>query len=258
MGLMRFIPDNPIPQDYISLMLKEILRSLPSTHSFSVQLFVTVWNQNQAPGGTQIGQNEDIYNLSDLILGNLPLLYVNASTPAITEFRACYNCQCGHQEQNMQDWTGKSFERLPPLNVGQSAAPVPVGQLVTNLLQTLIPLRCSNPVCGRAVNAIYQVKKGKYTVLRFDRFHHSNWGQVLHTKLSVARTNTAGEQYLGRLISVISHVGDNQGGHYVSYTEVSGSWYRNSDADPVRRVNFDPLNSRNPNETANFLVFDNS
>ena len=253
MGLERYISGTVVPPNFISLMFKEILKALPSSNPFSVQLFIIVWNLNRV--GHPIGQNEDISNLSDLLLSEIPLLYVNASTPAVTEFLVQYQCQCGHQERNMQNWPGKMFYRLPNINVGQSAAAVPVGQLLNTLLQTVIPFRCAS--CRGAVNGQYQVKKGRYTALRFDRFHHSNWRVVLPTRLSIARSNTVADQYLGRLVSVIAHVGDNQGGHYVTYTEVSGAWYQNSDDNPLYMVNFHPLNSRNPDETVNFLVFDN-
>ena len=255
-------PAQQMPQannqpDYISLVTLEILGAMPSSRSFSLEVFLRIWNAIKP--GQQIVPNEDIQGLSDLIYSHLPFLPQPSGAPSITEFLASYNCQCGFQDQNQDFWLPKSFLKLVSLDIGRRSTAVPVGELLTNLIQTPFPVQCA--LCQNP-NAIgrYSVRRGRFTVLRINRINvtnNQNWMTVNRTRLSSNRTQTIGEQYIGELISCISHRGNPQGGHYFAYSFVNGSWFKNSDADRVQRVGYHPFNSNNANETVNFLVYKN-
>ena len=242
--------------DVISLAFLEILKAMPSTAPFSVQVFISIWN-SERPGLT-IGPNEDILSLSDFILSHLPLPDQANGTPVLTELLASVNCpDCGHQAQNITDWVGKSFMRIPYINnIVQSNQPVPVGELLNEILSTPIPTVCNS--C-RSHNAIgtHQVKKGLFTVLNVNRTGHAGNMGVCLTKLSTVRTQTVAEQYLGELLSCISHTGNPMAGHYFSYNVVNGQWFVNSDAHPIQQVAFHPFNSSNIDEKVTFLVYKN-
>ena len=244
--------------DYISLLYSEILRALPSAAAFSLQIFIRVWNFNKP--GQPITPNEDIYGLSDLFFDNLLLPVQPNGDPVITQFMARYDCAaCGFQDQNLSAWIGKTHLSLPGIDVPIRANAIPVGELLTALINTPFDVQCMQCPNNRAVGR-YQVKKGLFTVLRLNRLnvgHNQTWRNQILTRLDTSRTASIGEQFIGELIGVISHRGGPLGGHYFAYSCVNGSWYLNSDADRVRRVGYHPFNSTVQNETVNLIVYKN-
>ena len=244
--------------NYISLCFAEIIRALPSAAPFSLDIFIRVWNHNKP--GQQITPNEDIYGLSDIFFENLLLPAQPNGDPVITEFLASYNCAfCGYQDQNLTHWIGMSHLKLPGLDVPQRANSVPVGELLTALISTPFNVQCG--MCGsNAAVGTYQVRKGMFTVLRLNRLNLNvgGWNNQVLTRLDTTRTLGIGEQYLGNLISVVSHQGNPQGGHYIAYSQVNGQWHLNSDANHARQVGYHPFNSPNQNETPGFLVYFNN
>ena len=59
----------------------------------------------------------------------------------------------------------------------------------------------------------------------------------------------------GELLSVICHRGhDNEGGHFVSYHNVTGQWYLNND-DQLFRPSRNPLLQEVSSETVDILFF---
>merc|ERR1711940_110011 len=118
--------------DHISLITKEILQAMPCP-TFGVQLFLEIWNDIRV--GQPMGDNEDILGVSDLFFDHVSLP-PQAGVPIITEFLASYNCPCGFHEQDLERWIGKLFPRIPKIQIDQRAAPVPVGELLTGLINT--------------------------------------------------------------------------------------------------------------------------
>ena len=238
--------------DHISLITKEILQAMPCP-TFGVQLFLEIWNDIRV--GQPMGDNEDILGVSDLFFDHVSLP-PQAGVPIITEFLASYNCPCGFHEQDLERWIGKLFLRIPKIQIDQRAAPVPVGELLTGLINTPDQIPCA--LCGNQnTNGRFRVRRGKFTVINLSRIGN-DWPNVIQTRLSTIRTQTAGEQYLGELIACVSHQGNAMGGHYFAYSNVNGSWYQNSDAQPLQRVAYHPFNAPTVNETVNFLVYKNN
>ena len=150
-----------------------------------------------------------------------------------------------------------SHLRLPGLDVPRAANPIPVGELLTVLIGTPFNVQCG--MCGNnAAQGTYQVRKGIFTVLRLNRLNVGSWNNQVLTRLDTNRTRGIGEQYLGNLISVVSHQGNPQGGHYIAYSKVNGQWHLNSDAIHAWQVGYHPFNSPNQNETPGFLVYYNN
>ena len=246
------LPNNQ--PDYISMITLEILRALPSANTFGLQIFLSIWN-NVRPGHATLRPNEDILGLSDLFFSNIHLP-PQAGVPIITEFLASYNCPCGFQELDLDFWIGKLFLRIPKLKIQQRQAAVPVGELLTTLINTPFQIPCA--LCGNPhANGRFSVKRGKFTVINCDRVGN-DWRNPIRTRLSTTQTQTIGQNYLGELIACISHRGDALGGHYFAYSLVNGTWYMNSDAHPAQRMGYHPFNSTTANETVNHLVYKNN
>ena len=259
MSLTNFLPSNAqmVQQNnHISLCFSEILRALPSAVPFSIEISIRVWNFNRP--GQPITPNEDIYGLSDLFFESLLLPQRPNGDPVITEFLASYNCAiCGFQDQNLTHWIGMAHLKLPGLDVPRSANPIPVGDLLTTLIQTPFNVQCG--MCGNnAAVGRYNVRKGVFTVLRLNRLNMGNWRNQVLTRLNNTRTPGIGDQFLGTLISVVSHQGNPQGGHYIAYSQVNNHWHLNSDANHARQVGYHPFNSPNPNETPGLLIYYNN
>ena len=240
--------------DVRSLMFRRVLEALPCPQSFSVQLFISVWNTVRH--GYQIGQNEDIQSLSDGIFAQLILPNSPAGSPVITKFLASYVCHhCGFSEDNLEDWEPKSYSKIPIINISQQNQPLGIGALLTDFVRLVFEIRCSS--CNRRTHGRYEVDKGKFTLIRFNRIDNT-FTNVVRTRLSDARTGVFGEQLIGSLISCVSHIGNVQGGHYVSYHKIRNQWYRNSDDNQIQLVNYHPFDCPNSIETVNYVVYDNS
>ena len=250
-NLKEYFPDpNLLAQtrEFATLMLLRVLQALPSRQAFSVQMFIHVWNL----GNTvyKIGQYEDISSLSEGVLNHIPL-HCPGPAPVITEFHAMYTCHsCGHSADNVSNWLAKQFTSVPIITLEDSNIPVMIGQKLTSMLHLAVPINCAN--CSRNTFGRYKVNRGKFTIIRFNRYvTHST---VSRTRLSTGRSPAVGEQYLGQLVSCVSHTP----GHYFSYHLVNGQWWKNNDDRAVQQVNFHPFNSPDPNESVNFVVFCNS
>ena len=259
MSLTNLMPTNNemVQQNsYISLCFCEILRALPSAAPFSLEILIRVWDFNKP--GQPITVNEDIYGLSDLFFDTLLLPARPNGDPVITEFLCNYDCEeCGYQDQDLPHWIGMSHLKLPGLDVPRRPQPVPVGELLTALVTTPFNVQCM--MCGNqhAVGR-YQVRRGLFTVLRLNRLNLGDSRNQVLTRLDDTPTQGIGEQYLGTLISVVSHQGNPQAGHYIAYSRVNNHWHLNSDAGLVQQVAFHPFNTTNQNESVGLLVYKNN
>ena len=100
-----------------------------------------------------------------------------------------------------------------------------------------------------------RVVRGKYTMLRINRFNNRN--VAVRNRFTERRTQTVGEQYIGELLSIVNHIDQGVLQHYVSYHRLSGAndWYLNDDYHRVQRVPYHPYNSLT--ETVNLVVYKN-
>ena len=250
MSLKIHILDDP--QDIRTQMFLLVLNALPCPRSFSLQLFIGVWNSVNR--GLIIRQFEDISSISDGILGHLPLPDTNNGIPVLTRYKANYAChRCGNVEQNLHNWITKSFEKIPVINVPDQAVPIDVGVLLTTFLQTTFDIPCST--CGSQTQGHYSYDRGLFTVLRLNRYDQAY--NVVRTRLSDNRGMTVGDGLIGNLISCVSHMGHHQAGHYVSYHRADSLWFRNSDDSRISGSSLHPFYCINNNESVNFLVYQN-
>ena len=241
--------------DYASILFLEILQALPSRRAFSVKVYMPVWNSLHPR--SPLGQNEDIMTLSELIISSLPLL-PQSSIPVLTEYMAQYTCHlCGHSARNQRDWISKSFQKIPILNIDENNNMVSIGSLLSNLLATQFTVVCGS--CGQHTLGRFQVVRGLFTLLRFNRIYMTVNQQpsMARTRLSTLRTPTVAEQYLGQLVSCVNHIGNAMGGHYVSYHSVRNHWYLNDDSNIIARVRYHPFQSNVQNESCVFVVYSN-
>ena len=240
-------PDFPI------LMLMKILKALPSQGPFSTQLFVQSWNKSLTPqnGRARLGVNDDIL-LCDNVMRSLVPYFRRGNIPVLTKYTAKYNCLvCTINFTNITLDDNVGFAWIPLLEVPDCRGISP-GQLLTNFLSTPINFNCVQ--CNNPIQATIEAEKGHFTLLALDR---SQMLPKVMTKLTSVSSAGVGERLCGDLVSCISHIGDHQRGHWVSYHKTSDNvWWKNNDSYPVVQT-CHPFNVRNRDETVNFLVFRN-
>ena len=156
-------------RDHCSLVILRTLQALPSQVRFDLGELINTWNNNQPPNGFYIGQREDISTLTDAIIGHLPLAPVNG-IPVLTQFLCSYRCVfCQNVEPGTMRYQ-RPFDKIPILTVAQANAnaPVSMGALLTNLIQTPLTVNCR--VCGVVNQGNMRVIRGKYTMLRMRQY----------------------------------------------------------------------------------------
>ena len=177
-----------------------------------------------------------------------------STTPVITQFLHTYTCTiCGL----MESLPLGGFKSVPMIKISQQSTSISVFDLFTSFLSSFtsqqVQSNCSS--CNHVVNRNPAHVKGKFTAISINRLEYvNNHPQPkITTKLSLA--NRDRQTSLGELVCVTSHVVDaNGGGHWVTYTQVEGSWWLNNDSSVISSNH--PFESR-PNETFDFLVFSN-
>ena len=143
------------------------------------------------------------------------------------------------------------------LEIPRQSTSVSVCSLLSTFLSQPQMLNCS--LCQSGVQATYVVTPGKFTILGINRIQYCNRQQqpLVKTKLSEDRSNGIGNNVLGTLISVASHI-DGGRGHWISYHRVGPNWFSNSDNQPIARHVNHPFHTLNPDETPDVLFFANS
>ena len=131
----------------------------------------------------------------------------------------------------------------------QQDQPVSFGSLVNTLLLTPVNTKCFH--CNEDTNGSMIPEKGK-SVLAINRRGSKG---LIKTRLSCQDSQTVGDQLLGELVSVVSHLGGAGGGHWISYHQVDGNWFINNDSNPVVRAPYHPFNSPNMRESVNLCLF---
>ena len=239
--------------DHASRIVLRTLQALPRRRPFDLSELINVWNNNQGPqGGFQIGPNEDISSLADAVISRLPIPDVNG-VPVFTRFLGSYVCfQCNFTENDATVWN-KPFDTIPIINVPHGNAPVSIGELLTTFIQAPIQINCA--LCQFRNRGTVRVIRGMFTILRINRL--DDRGNVINNRFTEQRSGTVGEQYVGSLISLVSHIDQPNYQHYLSYHRLTGAneWYRNSDRQRVQRVPHHPFQSLV--ETVNLVLFKN-
>ena len=243
--------------DWPALVLSKILRALPSQQSFYIQTFLASWNRdNREP---RLRSNDDL-TIADGILGALPLSGRD-NIPALTQYLASFECfSCGHIEQDCLQWNEKPFFVVPTINVPYSQDPIPIEILIRGLLDQRMRITCTQ--CGQHCSASWNVVKGSYTVLYFNR--GGDGRGTVRTRLQLrdqTRNPPPPLDYLGELVSVVCRCADDEigsaGGHFVSYHQVEGRWFKNDDHRILTICNFHPFNQTHGFETVDLLCFKN-
>ena len=189
------------------------------------------------------------------------LPYTLLNEQLITQFRAKFTClYCGKQNI-LKDFT-KPFKVIPLLSPPVDSRAVSAGLLLTKFLNKKFQAKCPAP-CHGDNEARYHAVKGKFTFIGINRrgFYDTD-GNVI-PKLATRVTDTAsgkwGDTYLGELVSVISHRGSINSGHFITYSKVTdggGSWYLNDDCKRIKQTTH-PLKNSKKGETAELLIFKN-
>ena len=243
---LMILPNGDI--DFASLVLVKALRAMPSRQTFSVQSLISIWN-NQNRGRFQIQQNDDIWSVAENVLSSLPLRIQPNRSPIFTRFSAFITCSCGRTaNEDVPD--SQLFRSVPLLQIPEQDQPVSFGSLVNTLLQTPVNTRCR--YCNGEANGSLVPEKGKYSVFAINRRRGQ---RLIKTRLSCQDSQTVGDQLLGELVSVVSHLGGAGGGHWISYHQVDGNWFINNDSNPVVRAPYHPFNSPNMRESVNLCLF---
>ena len=224
--------DNNLP-DYPLCMLIYILRAIPSQRAFSVQNFIRCWNASgKVPA---LHPNEDIYVLAEGLISQLPLIpRANGLPPIFTRFLLQMDCQLCGNNQLMETWDGKSFLTVPSLQVPRAPQRVSVTTLLNNFIMERRRSRCN--ICNTLNdNLSMEVQKGIFTVVNMKRQpeYGDNVATKVLTKLEIEPESNQSRKLTQKLISVVNHVGNLHGGHWLSYHLCQQSWYRNDDAQCV-------------------------
>ena len=240
LGLLRNLEDDLIAAnsnvlDWPAFLMRRILQALPSREAFSIQNFCTAWNSDgRAP---QLQAWDDICVVED-ITTQLPFRGLN-NVPAFTRFILRYTCPtCGFIENDCNE---RLFSTVPTLTLLPESVAITAERLLRDYLKTPVQTRCSNSDCRHAVIASWRIQPGRTTVLFIAR-NMPDHG-IVRTRIIPRDPSWQAPGILGELVSVVSRSGENaQRGHYLSYHQVGGRWFKNDDANPLAEVNHHPFN----------------
>ena len=233
--------------------LAKILSVMPSQQPFSLQNFVSCWNDFGIE--PPILQNDDISSLADGIIKDIPLKRLPANSPPVfTQYLARLDCQCGHSEL-MKMWDGQSFTLVPTIAIPRLDSRCNIEDLLQQFLTETFNVRCPN--CNNlSHDHMYEVVKGQFTVLTINRrpdYNDSDHTKIM-TKLDVTPDSANPVCLTENLICAVNHIGGIGGGHWISYSRCDSNnvWYLNDDSKPVS-VSCHPFLASN--QTVNYVVY---
>lgn len=240
LGLLTNLEDDLIAangnvQDWPAFLMRRILQAFPSREAFSIQNFFTAWNSDgRAP---QLQAWDDICVVDD-ISTQLPFRGLN-NIPAFTRFFLRYTCpSCGFIENDCNE---RLFSTVPTLTLLPGSVAISAERLLLNYLRDPVQTRCSNSGCGQAVIASWRTQLGKTTVLFIARNMPGHG--IVTTRIIPRDPSGPDVSIMGELVSVVSRTGqDVQRGHYFSYHQVGGRWFKNDDDHPLTEVPHHPFN----------------
>ena len=221
--------------DWPALLMQKILQALPSRDAFTVQIFCLSWNSDgRAP---QLQAWDDICVVDD-IATQLPFRGLH-NVPAFSRFFLRYTCPtCSFIENDCDD---RLFSTVPTLTLLPGSVAISAERLLLNYLRAPVQTRCRNSGCGQAVNASWRTKPGKTTLLFIARNMPGHG--IVRTRIVPRDPSGPDFGIMGELVSVVSRSGQNvQRGHYFSYHQVGGRWFKNDDDHPLTEVTYHPFN----------------
>ena len=240
--------------DFPSLVLFKILSAIPSTASFSLQLFIESWNQAGKAPRIHPGFS-DVAALAEGVVANLQLKKYAARPPALTEFLGSFACgTCGKDNVRVKSWAMQVQAMIPLLQLPDGGHPVDVTELLTAYVDEHFETYCSDLNCyQRIFDGKLEVRQGVFTILAVNRFDVTNPNNKKMNRLEFTGRNAL----LGELVSLICHRGDVNRGHFISYHKVAEQWFLNDDSRPCIPSN-NPLDGSIPDETVEILFFKNN
>ena len=252
LGLLKFMEDDLIELngnvlDWSAFLMQRILKALPSSNAFSIQNFCTAWNND---GKLPQLQAWDDISIVDALTTQLPFRGIN-NIPALSRYFLRYTCPaCGHVENDCND---RPFQTVPTLTLLPGSVPISAERLLLVMMRDPVQTRC---ICGQAVVASWRTKPGKATLLFIAR---NTTGQgIARTRLIPRPPSGDVPGIMGELVSVVSRSGGIRQGHYFSYHQVGGRWFKNDDAHAIREVNHHPFNPSGPREDVVMLCYLNN
>ena len=239
--------------DFPSWVFMKILSAMPSTCAFSLQLFIKSWNHARRSPMIEPGY-ADVSSLLEGIVSNLQVKQYSNRPPVFTQILASFKCtKCGLDHVKVRNWVNQIQASVPLLQLPENDESVNVIKLLDDHLKQTFQTRCSNLGCrSRIMNARLEVEVGFYTVVAVNRSTDPTRKQT--NRLSVDKRSQMFDP--GNLVSIVSHKGDVNSGHFVSYHRVGDTWFLNDDSRMVTMAE-DPLNPQSDTETVEILFFIN-
>lgn len=237
LGLLRNLEDDLIAvngnvQDWPAFLMRRSLQAMPSREAFSIQNVLEGWNNDgRAP---QLAAWDDICVVDD-ITTQLPFRGLN-NIPAFTRFILRYTCPtCGFIENDCNE---RLFSTVPTLRLLPGSVAISAERLLRNFLQIPVETRCSR--CRQEVVASWRTQPGRTTILSIVRNHGHG---IVRTRILPRDPSGPAPGILGELVSVVSRVGEDvRRGHYLSYHQVGGRWFRNNDDHALTESSHHPFN----------------
>ena len=247
---MRLSQNLNAANDFPTKIVQQVLQALPSAFSFSLEMLKQVWNQFRGSGDYRVSSYDDVWSTANGMMKRLR--FQQCSPPVLTEFKLSYNCQhCGL----IESVPPTLFSAVPILNVPNQPNPISIFDLFATFTQSPVPISCS--CCRQNVSAYVELVPGRLTPLFFNRVEFINQVQqpLITTRLSLA--NNGRQHTLGEVICCVSNIQMPNGtAHWVTYSQIQGSWWLNSDQSIASRTSYHPFDSPNPDETCVFVVFE--
>lgn len=235
LGLLKYMEEDLIAAngnvlDWSAFLMQRILQALPNRLAFSIQNLCTSWNND---GKLPQLQAWDDISVVDAMTTQLPFRGLN-NIPVFTRFFLRYTCQaCGHVENDCND---RNFSTVPTLNLLPGSIPISAERLLLETLRDPVQTRCS---CGQPVVASWKTKPGKATILFISR--NADGQGIVRTRLLPRDPTGPAVGILGELVSVVSRTGEIERGHYFTYHQVGGKWWRNDDDNVMSEWNYHPF-----------------
>ena len=199
----------------------------------------------------------DVSALAEGLLSNLQLKKFDRRPPFFSEFLASFECSsCGKAHLHLKSWEGQLQPEIPLLPLPpDNNEPADVSTLLADFINDPIVTRCTNATCREPIlDGRLEVKPGLYTVVAVNRFDVTDRTRKHCNKLSHSADD---RDLLGELIAVVSHRGNVDRGHFVSYHKVGQNWFLNNDSRPISQAE-NPLRINSENETVELLFFKNT
>ena len=237
LGLLKYLEEDLIVAngnvlDWSAFFMQRSLEAIPSRIAFSIQNMLTAWNND---GKLPQLQEWDDISVVDEITTQLPFRGMN-NIPVFTIFSLRYTCPaCGNVENDCNE---RVFSTVPTLKLLPGSVPISAERLLLDSLREPVQTRCNNSSCGGPVVAFWKTKPGKATLLFIARNHDH---EIVHTRLIPRAPSGPAPGIMGELVSVVSRTGEIQRGHYFSYHQVGGRWFKNNDDHPMTGVDYHPF-----------------